>query len=122
MRELKHWQDVVNGLLGIALAISPWVMGFDGDSMAMSNAVIIGMALLAASMGAILMPAAWEEWTEAGLGLWMVVSPWVLGFAMQRNAMLSTVVIGVAVMALSIWTLATDRDYTPWWHRDTVAH
>lgn len=122
MKPLKHWQDVINALLGICIGISPWVMGFAGMSMAMSNAVIVGLALIAASLGAILVPRAWEEWTEAALGLWMVVSPWALGFSTSRDAMLTMVIMGLVVMALALWTLATDRDYTPSWHHDKVAH
>ena len=94
MRQPKHWQDVVNAVLGLWVIISPWVLGFEGSSMAMSNAVIVGVLLVATALGAVFVPRAWEEWTEAGIGLWLVVSPWVLGFSGNRNAMLSTVIAG----------------------------
>lgn len=119
--KLRHWQDVVNALLGVCLILSPWALGFDGVTMAMSNAVVIGLALIAAALGAIFVPRAWEEWTEGILGLWMLVSPWVLGFAMYREAMLSAVVIGIAVAALALWTLFTDKEYNAWW-REHVMH
>lgn len=122
MKGIKHWQDVVNALMGLALAISPWVLGYAGMSMAMSNAVVIGLLLAAIAVGAIVMPRAWEEWGEGILGLWMVASPWILGFATARNPMLAHVVVGLVVLALAAWTLATDAEYTPWLHRDKVAH
>ena len=81
MMQLKHWQDAVNAILGVWLILSPWAMGFQGETMAVSNAVIVGLALIAAALGAIFVPRAWEEWTEGALGVWLVVSPWVLGFA-----------------------------------------
>lgn len=119
MRQLKHWQDPVNALLGVWLVLSPWALGFQGNTMAMSNAVVIGAVLVAVAVGAILVPRAWEEWTEGALGLWLVVSPWILGFGMIRDAMLSTALAGLAVIVLAVWTLLTDQDYRAHWH-DTM--
>lgn len=121
MKQLKHWQDPVNGVLGAWLVLSPWVLGFPGDTMAMSNAVIVGAALVATALGAILVPRAWEEWTEAALGLWMMVSPWVVGFSGSRNAMYAAVATGVVILALALWTLLTDKDYSHWL-RERVTH
>jgi hypothetical protein len=111
MRQPKHWQDLVNALLGVWVIVSPWVLGFEGSSMAMSNAVIVGIALVATALGAVFVPRAWEEWTEAALGLWLVVSPWVLGFSGHREALLSMMIAGLAVVGLAVWTLMTDKDY-----------
>lgn len=120
MKQVKHWQDAVNALLGACLVLSPWAVGFSGDLVASANAVIVGAALVAAALGAMLVPRAWEEWTEAVLGLWLVVSPWSLGFspnATARNAMLIT---GVAVVVLALWTLAVDKDYRAWLREMTM--
>jgi hypothetical protein len=112
MRQPKHWQDLVNAVLGIWVIVSPWALGFEGSSMAMSNAVIVGLALVAAALGAAFVPRAWEEWTEAALGLWLVVAPWILGFSAIRDAMLSTTIAGLVVLALALWTLLTDKEYS----------
>ena len=111
MLQLKHWQDAVNAILGAWLVLSPWAMGFQGETMAMSNADIVGLALIAAALGEIFVPRAWEEWTEGALGVWLVVSPWVLGFGGSFGPRLDAVVVGILVVALSAWTLATDKDY-----------
>ena len=49
MMRLKHWQDAVNAVLGVWLILSPWAMGYQGETAAMSNAIIIGLALIAAA-------------------------------------------------------------------------
>ncbi len=121
MKELKHWQDPMNALLGIWVLLSPWALGFQDMTMAMSNAVIIGLALIAAALGAIFVPRAWEEWTEGALGLWLIASPWALGFSTHYQATLSMVVSGIAVTALALWTLMTDKDYNGWL-REWTAH
>lgn len=122
MKSFKHWQDVANMLLGLCLAISPWAMGYADMPLAMGSAVIAGLVLVGFTLGAIVMPRAWEEWGEVLVGLWMVVAPWLLRFADYRAAMLSSVVIGVLVIALAVWTLVTDKDYMPALHRDHVTH
>ncbi len=119
---IRHWQDVVNALMGLALAVSPWLLGYSGQSMAMSSAVVVGLALAAVSVGAVVMPSAWEEWTEGALGLGLVAAPWVLGFTFHEAATFAHMAIGLVVLALAAWTLGTDREYTPWLHRDRVMH
>lgn len=121
MKDVKHWQDPVNAAIGAALILSPWALGFQAETAAMANAVVIGLALIATALGAIFVPRAWEEWTECALGIWMIVSPWVLGFSAVYNATASAAVAGFAVAVLAIWTLATDRDYNAWW-RSRTAH
>ena len=118
--KMKHWQDPVNALLGAWLVLSPWALGFQHSTAAMANGVIIGLALVAAAVGAMLVPRAWEEWTEGALGLWMVVSPWVLGFTSFHAARASAVLTGIAIVALALWVLSTDKDYAGWLHRGTA--
>jgi heme/copper-type cytochrome/quinol oxidase subunit 3 len=121
MMRLKHWQDAVNAVLGAWLFLSPWALGYVGGAEAMANAIIIGLALIAAALGAIFVPRAWKEWTESVLGLWLIVSPWAMGFAALNGARLTAVLTGIAIAALALWTLFTDKDYSAWW-RDRMAH
>jgi hypothetical protein len=106
----KHWQDAVNAVLGAWLLLSPWAVGYADEAVATGNAVIVGLALMAGALGAILVPRAWEEWAEAALGAWLVVAPWVLGFAGQTDARMSAVSLGAVIVALALWTIASDKD------------
>jgi hypothetical protein len=114
MKSIKHWQDVVSVAIGVWFAASPWVLGFQGHQSAMIGSLAAGLLLVGVALGATLAPRAWEEWTEGALGLWMMVSPWVLGFAALQAAMLNAVVCGVVVLLLALWVLTTDRDYGGW--------
>lgn len=122
MKQLKHWQDAVNAVLGVWLVLSPWAMSYADETAAMANAVVIGLALVAVAAGAIFVPRAWEEWSEGALGLWMIVAPWVLGFAAHLDARNVAVGTGVAILVLALWTLATDKEYSAWWRRDRTVH
>ncbi len=121
MEQVKHWQDPVNALLGLWVLLSPWALGFQDDRVIMLNAVIVGAALVAVALGAIFVPRAWEEWTEGTLGLWLLVSPWGLGFNTHEQAMLNAVIAGMAIVVLALWTLLTDKDYSGW-TRDWTVH
>lgn len=121
MKQLKHWQDPVNAVIGIWLVLSPWALSYSGEIVPSANAVVIGVALVAAALGAMLVPQAWEEWTEAALGLWLIVSPWALGFSGHADARLVAIATGIVIAVLALWTLATDKDYNAWM-RGRTAH
>ena len=120
MKQLKHWQDPVNALLGAWLALSPWVVGYVLDAAANYNAVVVGALLIAAALGAMFIPKAWEEWTEAVLGLWLIVAPWALRFSDDRLARNTAVCTGIIVALLALWTLATDKEYSAWMHKNEL--
>jgi hypothetical protein len=108
---VKHWQDPVNAAIGLWLVISPWVLGFQNNSPALSNALIIGMALLGTALGAIYLPQAWQEWSEAALGAWLLASPWVVGFEPIYAATANVAIAGMIVLILALWVLAVDKDF-----------
>lgn len=122
MMQMKHWQDPVNVVLGAWLVLSPWALGFVAEGMALGNAVIVGVALVAAALGAIFVPRAWEEWTECLLALWLIISPWALAYSGIQAATLNAVITGIAIGALSLWTLLIDDEYRKSWLSDRAAH
>ncbi|MGA7805062.1 SPW repeat protein [Bradyrhizobium sp.] len=73
-----------NLVLAAVLFASPWVFALTNGAgkwdLRASSAVIGAIAL-----AAIIAYANWEEWINLMLGLWLIVSPWVLGFAHTRS-------------------------------------
>jgi hypothetical protein len=104
---MKHWQDTTNAVLGGWLIVAPLALGFQSDLMALANTALVGVLLLAAALGAIFVPRPWEDWTETALGIWLAISPWVLGFQTQI-ARANALVIGLVVLTLALWAL---QDY-----------
>lgn len=100
--------DVLNLLLGAFLAGSPWMFGF-ASGLETQNAVICGIIIAALSLAALAAFAEWEEWINLIVGLWVFVSPWVLGFAnTTTGAMGIHLVVGAAVAviaAIEVWML-----------------
>ena len=101
------WCDVANLVLGAFLFFSPWMFGFDAGKPS-GNAYISGIVIAVLAIAALAAFAIWEEWLNLIVGLWTLVSPWVLGFQ-GTTAMTVHVLIGVAVAALAaieIWMLS----------------
>jgi len=99
--------DVANLILGAILFVSPWMFGFDPGTVS-TNAYITGIAIAILAIAALAAFAVWEEWLNLVVGLWALVSPWVLGFQ-GTTAMTVHVVIGAAVAilaAIELWMLS----------------
>jgi len=105
--------DVANLIAGLALIISPWLFGFADMQTAAWTAWITGLLIAAVALGALVAYRQWEEWVNVVLGLWAVVSPWLLGFASDGNAMLTHVVLGLLVAVLAAFELWTEHNRTP---------
>jgi hypothetical protein len=108
----KRWQDWLNLLIGIWLFISPWVIGFAGANLTASwNAWIFGVAIVVFSAIAVSMPQAWAEVINILLGIWMVISSWILGVA-TRAVETNAVIVGLLVILFAAWAMAMSRDLT----------
>ncbi|MFQ5775324.1 MAG: SPW repeat protein [Kiloniellaceae bacterium] len=108
----KRWQDWGNLVLGLWIFASPWVLqhtmatGAEATDMAANNAAmwslyIVGIAVAALAVAALLAFQAWEEWTNLALGAWLFVSPWVLGFSSSALLMWNAVIVGALVVVLA---------------------
>lgn len=92
--------DVVNVVVGVCLALAPWVLGF--VPAAAWNAWLVGAAIALVALGALVAFREWEEWVNLVLGVWAIISPWVLGFVFSgTHAGAVHVVAGVIVAALA---------------------
>jgi hypothetical protein len=94
---------------------SPWVLGYQGEMNPTWNAVILGILIAAVAVFALFRVMAWQEWANVALGLWLAVSPWILGFSALVPAMWYALIVGCVVAALALWALATERDIGGWW-------
>ncbi len=107
----KRWHDWGNLLLGAWLFISPWVMAYTDISRAAWNAHILGAAIVAFSAIAVYLPRMWEEGVNIALGIWLLISPWVLDFATYRNITANAVIVGLLVAVLATWAMVRDKDF-----------
>lgn len=105
---MKRWQDWVNLLLGLWLIVSPWALAFSNNGAALWNALIVGAIFVVLSLLALSDAQPWEEWSELVVALWLLVSPWVLGFSGLSAAMWNAVIVAVLVGVLA-YTAASQQ-------------
>jgi hypothetical protein len=68
--------------------------------------VIIAVAALAG----LVTFQVWEEWVNAALAAWLIVSPYVLGFSGVVSAFWNQLIVGVLVGGFAIWASVTASD------------
>jgi hypothetical protein len=95
--------DVYKLALGCILFASPWMVAATHGVMG-HEAWIAGAIAVAVSLAALIVFADWEEWLLLVLGVWLVISPLVLGFentkAVTINVGLGFVIAYLAAMEL----------------------
>lgn len=52
----------------------------------------------------------WHHWTIFGIGVWLILSPWVLGFAEVNLAMWNAVIAGALLALLALWNMAPPEE------------
>ncbi|QRM53219.1 SPW repeat protein [Sinorhizobium sp. BG8] len=107
--EGKKSQDCINLVLAAGLFVSPWVMGYMADSVPAWNAWIVAVVLGALAIATLSVFAQWEEWANLVVGLWLIASPWLLGFTSNAGAMWTHVILGALVAAVSAWAVWDER-------------
>jgi hypothetical protein len=111
----RRWQDTANLILGSWLSASPWLLGYLGTTAAW-NAYALGSAIVLFALLAAYMPKAWQEVINTLLGVWLVVSPFVLNFSDMSTVALHTVVMGILATAFAIWAMFSDQGFYRRWH------
>jgi hypothetical protein len=110
MRPWTRWQDWITALVGIWLFISPWVLSTTGSADAARNAWIIGAAIFIVALIALGTPNnPTAEWINVVLGVWLFISPWVLGYTGVKDGSWNAWIFGVVTVILELWALSTRR-------------
>jgi hypothetical protein len=89
----------LTGLLGLALVVAPFALGYSGDPTALWSSIILGtvVALVSAYLSVTRNVANWVHWVLGPAGLLAVIAPLVLGFSDQATVMWTSIVLGALV-------------------------
>jgi hypothetical protein len=100
----------LNILAGLWLILAPFVLGFSSLGGAMWNSLILGAAIAGLAIIRVINPLslAGLSWWNFVFGIWLLLSPFIIGFAGVESPTWNTVVVGVFVLAMAGWSaLAT---------------
>ena len=123
MFKALQWEDWVGIALGAWMLVSPWVVGFSDHDLATFNALIMGTILVLEELLELGVHETAEEWIDLVAGLWLMVSPIVLGFAALTPATVNTMGVGLLVVLFAAWAMSPlDKKISHWWHDHVVGH
>jgi hypothetical protein len=116
-RTVFHWQDGLEVLIGLWLLASPFVLGYIELELAVLNAIILGVFIAVTAFFVIVRFEVWEDWVDMAVGLWLVASPWVIGFASPTKsdpafayfATWNFILVGLATAGFAAWSLLAHR-------------
>jgi len=115
--KMNRWQHWVIALLGLWMLISHLILHYPGfHSGLLWNTWMVGLAIILVSAGRFIaeIPEPSQDMAHAVLGLWLLSSPWVLGFASHMTARNNSIIVGFVVFVMSLWAMVLDTDLRKW--------
>ena len=95
--------EIYQFLLAAFLFVSPWLFAFAHGTLRIDTWICAGI-VAAVSAVALVAFREWEEWIACVLGVWIAVSPWVLGFQ-HTVAMFINLSVGILIAYLALLEL-----------------
>ncbi|MCG0285859.1 SPW repeat protein [Streptomyces sp. PSAA01] len=84
-------------LAGLYFAISPWVVHFSGTNPnLMVNNLVLGITIALLGIGLTTAPRRMYSlcWAMSAIGVWMIISPWVVARGADAGVIANNVVVG----------------------------
>lgn len=101
----REWDDWIGIVLGIVIALAPWIVEEDANSPAVANAAIAGLLVMVLAEADLVKFRRWIEVCQLGLGIWVAASPFIFDYAASGSLRVLHIIAGVAVAALSLLEL-----------------
>lgn len=116
MKAWTKWQDWGVLVLGILLLVAPWIFGTATTHALIAwNAGIVGVALVASTLWAFAQASVsatewgYIAWFQLILGVWLIIAPWLLGFAAIGTAAWTAWIVGIFVVVIAVWKVLEVR-------------
>ncbi|CAM5735935.1 SPW repeat protein OS=Streptomyces alboniger OX=132473 GN=CP975_28810 PE=4 SV=1 [Streptomyces alboniger] len=103
-------------LLGLYCAVSPWILHYTTSQPDLvTHNLIVGIAIGLLALGFTRAPERMYglSWAMCALGVWMIVSPWIVGDSPDAGVIWNNVVIGALAVVLGLMCIATSARSNP---------
>ncbi|WP_328773683.1 SPW repeat protein [Streptomyces sp. NBC_00286] len=103
-------------LLGLYCAASPWILHFTTSQPALvTHNLIMGIAIGLLALGFTRAPERMYglSWAMSAIGVWLIISPWVVGESPDAGVIVSNVIIGGLAVVLGAVCAAASAKSTP---------
>ena len=106
---MKRYMFWLTGLLGLALIVAPFVLGYNTDNNALWASIILGTAILIVSVleGVVRDLSNWEYWIAGLAGVLAILAPFVLQFNAPEKStqMWVSIILGAIVAVLCLYEI-----------------
>jgi hypothetical protein len=102
------WSDLswVSILLGLWVALSPWIWGYDDIAGAVATDLVTGFAVVAVALIGVVFPSVLALNVLAGL--WLITAPWLVGYGGEGGPVgLSDALAGLIIASVAIADLTS---------------
>lgn len=103
-------------LLGLYCAVSPWILHYTTSQPDLvPHNLIVGIAIGLLALGFTRAPERMYglSWAFCAVGVWMIVSAWIVGDSPDAGVILNNVIIGALALVLGLMCAATAAKSTP---------
>ena len=110
MEKHSSLKGFLRAMIALWILISPWVLVHLSmappsqpqiSASALWNFLIVGVVMMVISIAQLMASTVWEGRVNAAIGIWLIVSPWVLGFRSDLALTWNAVVVGILAVVLS---------------------
>lgn len=116
----RSWEDWLGMVLGVLIVLSPWLTGepnhgfgqLSEPGLAMLSTVLVGVLVFGLAQMEYIALQRWEEGCEIALGLWLIASPYLLGYSGAGTLRLWHTGLGAVVFLLATLKLWQDWNLT----------
>lgn len=102
----SHRLSWIAAILGLWQLLSPFILGYSGTMVALWNAVIVGIILIVLGVWSALSSSVSTtralDWINFIVGLWLIVSPFILAFSGVSIALWDAVIVGIIVAVIDL--------------------
>ncbi|MFD7459957.1 MULTISPECIES: SPW repeat protein [unclassified Streptomyces] len=103
-------------LLGLYCAVSPWILHYSTSQPSlMPHNLIIGLAICVLGLGFTRAPERMYglSWACCALGVWMIISPWIVGSSPDAGVVWNNIIIGALALILGMVCAGTAMKSAP---------
>ncbi|MEU2542443.1 SPW repeat protein [Streptomyces iakyrus] len=103
-------------LLGLYCAASPWIVHYTTSQPALvTHNLIMGIAIGLLALGFTRAPERMYglSWAMCALGVWMIISPWIVGESPDAGVVWNNIIIGALAVVLGLVCAGTAAKASP---------
>lgn len=105
----RNLDNVLQLVLAAWLVVSPVLLGYWSERAPTLTLVVVGAIVGGTGQFSIARPGRWQEYSNLILGIFLILSPYIIGFSENTTATVNTIIGGLALGALAIRGIVLQR-------------